>query len=229
MNIHSSVIPYCWWQTQTQKIEQEAWRPNKLYCNFNSTPINRAFKAHHWNTNKISPNKHVEHEWCETNGKYLKKMTEDLNYDLFWDQKWPGIWASKANIQHTSKIRGGVWSNGQTVCSLTGDHRTTNDAWKSSVHKHCHGSPGWHIVTSWRQLLWRHEGDVPEVGSVDLVITKRITVAQRYQTFGTAVSECPGHFLSWLGAVDVFLLGGRVWRHGLWGSESLSGDEWPAG
>ena len=35
--------------------------------------------------------------------KIFEKMTEDLNYDLFWGPKWPGNWASEANIQHTSK------------------------------------------------------------------------------------------------------------------------------
>ena len=35
--------------------------------------------------------------------KIFEKMTEDLNCDLFCGPKWPGNWASGANIQHTSK------------------------------------------------------------------------------------------------------------------------------
>ena len=66
------------------------------------------------------------------------------------------------SLTHWGVGGGGVRRNGRTVCSLTGDYRTTNDAWKSSVHKR-HASPWRCIVASWRQLLWRHEGDVPEV------------------------------------------------------------------
>ena len=33
----------------------------------------------------------------------FEKMTEDLNYDLFWGPKWPGNRACEANIQHTYK------------------------------------------------------------------------------------------------------------------------------
>ena len=31
-------------------------------------------------------------------------MAEDLNNDLFWGPQWPGNWASKANIQDTTKV-----------------------------------------------------------------------------------------------------------------------------
>ena len=53
--------------------------------------------VHNWNTHKSTPNKHMKQEWCET-------ITEDLNYDLFGGPKWPGNWASRAHIRHTSKI-----------------------------------------------------------------------------------------------------------------------------
>ena len=79
-------------------FQQEDWWPNTLPCKLNSRPRKRAFGAHRWNTHKSTPNKHVKQEWCETSGKYLTKMTEDLNDDLFWGPKWPGNWASEANI-----------------------------------------------------------------------------------------------------------------------------------
>ena len=53
---------------------------------------------------KSTPNKHVEQKWWETSGKYLRKWP-NLRPELWsiWGPKWPGKWASGANIQHTSK------------------------------------------------------------------------------------------------------------------------------
>ena len=50
-------------------LKQEAWQPNKLCCNLDSRPRNRPFGAHHWNSSKSAPIKHVKQEWCETSGK----------------------------------------------------------------------------------------------------------------------------------------------------------------
>ena len=99
----------------------------------------------------------------------------------------------------------GVRRSGRRVRSPSGDYSTANDAWKSNVHKRCHASPWRRIVASWRLVIVTSymrcagngqccPGDHQEFGG--------IFVAKRYQIFGTAVSERPGHFLiSWLGAV----------------------------
>ena len=103
-----------------------------------------------------------------------KKWLKTWIMIYFGAQNDPEIGPLRPIFNTPLKVGGGVRRNGWTACSLTGEHRTTNDASKSSVHKHCHASPWRCIVASWRQLLWRHNGDVPEVGSVALVITKRL-------------------------------------------------------
>ena len=51
--------------------------------------------------------------------KIFDKMTEDLNCDLFVGPKWPGNWASGANIQHTSKSSSN-WHVHQDWCETSG-------------------------------------------------------------------------------------------------------------
>ena len=51
--------------------------------------------------------------------KIFGKMTEDLNCDLFGGPKWPGNWASGANIQHTSK-NSSNWHVHQDWCETSG-------------------------------------------------------------------------------------------------------------
>ena len=103
-----------------------------------------------------------------------KKWLKTWILIYFGAQNDPEIGPLRPIFNKPLKVWGGVRRNDQTACSLTGDHRTTNDAWKSSLHKHCYGLPWRCIVASWRQLLWHHDGDVLEVGSVALVVTKRL-------------------------------------------------------
>ena len=79
-------------------------------------PRNRAFGAHNWNAHRSTPNKHVKREWCETIGKCLIKWFELWS---IWGPKWPGNWASVANIQHTSKSSRN-WHVHQDWCATSG-------------------------------------------------------------------------------------------------------------
>ena len=91
--------------------KQEAWPPNKFSCNLTSKPRNRAFEAYYWNMHKSTQELN---QW-----EIFEKITEYLNYDLFWGQKWPGNWASEANIQHTSKSSSN-WLVRQDWCETSG-------------------------------------------------------------------------------------------------------------
>ena len=53
--------------------------------------------------------------------KIFEKMSEGLNYDLFGGggPKWPGNWASGANIQHNSKSSSN-WHVHQDWCETSG-------------------------------------------------------------------------------------------------------------
>ena len=74
-----------------KKHKQKVWRPNKLHCNFSPRPRKRAVGTHHWNTHKGTPNKHVKQEWCESNGKYLRKWTKTCIMIYFGTQNDPEI------------------------------------------------------------------------------------------------------------------------------------------
>ena len=90
-----------------------------LRCNLNSRPRNRAFGAHHWNTHRITTNKHVKQEWCETNGIYMRKWLKTWTMIYLRGPKWLGNWASRANIQHTSK-RSSSWHVHHDWCQTSG-------------------------------------------------------------------------------------------------------------
>ena len=129
---------------------------------------------------------HIWYKWSIAWEGVSHVMTLDL--DLYLQGRW--------------KV--GVRRSGRRVRSPSGDYSTANDAWKSNVHNR-HASPWRRIVASWRLVIVTSykrcagnglccPGDHQEFGG--------IFVAKRYQIFGTAVSERPGHFLiSWLGAV----------------------------
>ena len=70
-------------------------RPNKLCCNHNSRARNRASGAHHSNTHGGTPNKHVNQNWCEMNGKYLIK----------WLNTWIMIYLGAQNDPETGPLR----------------------------------------------------------------------------------------------------------------------------
>ena len=74
---------------------QEAWRPNKLRCNLNSMPRCKT--------------KMLRNQWT-----IFEKMTEDLNYDLFWGPKWLGNRASETNVQHN-------WHVNHDWCETSGN------------------------------------------------------------------------------------------------------------
>ena len=176
----------------------------KLFCTFGPNLVILA-----WTGPELLPGQAIDtqpdtHRHTDAGNDNTRRLK--LASGKKWLKTWIMIYFGAQNDSEIGplKVRGGVERNGRTACSFTGDYRTANDTWKSSVHKHCHASPWRCIVASWRQLLWRHEGDVPEVVSVAVVITKRLVELWqlRYQIFGTAVSKRPGHFLvSWLGAV----------------------------
>ena len=73
----------------------EAWQPNWLHCNRNSSPRNKVFGAHNWNTHKSTPDKHVKQEWCETNVKYLRK----------WLKTWTMIYIVAQNDLEIGPLR----------------------------------------------------------------------------------------------------------------------------
>ena len=52
--------------------------------------------------------------------KIFEKMTKDLNHVLFGGPKWPGKWASEADIQHTSK-NCSDWHASQDWCETSGN------------------------------------------------------------------------------------------------------------
>ena len=76
---------------ETLNWKTRAWRPNKLHCNLNSGPTNRAFGAHHWNTNKSTPYKHVKQERCDTNGKNLRKWLRPELWSILGPKMTPKI------------------------------------------------------------------------------------------------------------------------------------------
>ena len=79
-------------------------RPNKLRCNLNSRPRNRAFRAHHWNAHKSTPNKHATQEWCETGGKYLRKWRRTWIMIYFEAQNGPDIGPVRPMFNTTLKV-----------------------------------------------------------------------------------------------------------------------------
>ena len=72
-------------------MEQESWWTNKLRCNLNSSLRNRASGAHHWNTHKNNPNKHVKQDWCQTSGKFLRKWPKTRIFTYLGAQSGPKI------------------------------------------------------------------------------------------------------------------------------------------
>ena len=51
--------------------------------------------------------------------KIFEKMTKDLNHVLFWGPKWPGNWASEADVRHTTKSSSN-WHVNQDWCQTSG-------------------------------------------------------------------------------------------------------------
>ena len=71
--------------------QQEAWRPNKLHCNLNSRPGNRAAGTHYWNTHKGTLSEHVKQDWCATRAK-------------FWENDWRAELWSISGPKMTAKL-----------------------------------------------------------------------------------------------------------------------------
>ena len=87
-----------------------------LCYNFDSRLRIRAFGAHNGNTPKSTTNEHVKHE---TSGILFKKITKDLNFDLFQGPKWPGNRASEVDIHHSSSSSSN-WHVNQDWCETRG-------------------------------------------------------------------------------------------------------------
>ena len=133
-------------QSVTLSIQEALW-PNKLRCNLNSRPRNRAFGAHHWNTHKSTPNKHAKQKLSETNVKYLRKWL-NLRPEL-WSIWRPKI-TRKVDLwgQHTyesssnwrvhedwCETSGKVlrkWPN-NGICTYSGGPKWPNN-WASDAH-----------------------------------------------------------------------------------------------